>query len=305
MALGAADVGEDLLPPLRGTIQILRLGRRQGTDVGVGVRHQYRAHLGLGQGVHTRRNRLAANRALAEKVRYRHTLLDVERPFIELGQRGGERLPAEPADSAIEEPVHSSRHAITVAVVRIGESEDRGFRNGIEQSEPEQVRRRSLSSGRLRRNRLRIDPQRGLERWGDRKLEDRSAPVRQRVAEAVRTEHASIQLGERSAAPRHRLVVASGAALVVEERAQPCFRGEFLIEDDAALLEPIALVTGETVERVTRLRRPVTAYRPKKTCQENYRSDPLCWAAHGHLISVESRSSSIRSAWLPWGVFRY
>jgi hypothetical protein len=52
-------------------------------------------------------------------------------------------------------------------------------------------------------------------------------------------------------------------------------RGEDLVENDAALLEPIALVTGETVERIACLRCAVTAHRPDQPCEEGYGSKRL------------------------------
>jgi len=89
--------------------------------------------------------RIPTDRLLRWVVRVGDPHLHDEGVAIELAQRRHLRLAAEPPDAAVCRPVGAARNSVAVAVERVRARQDFTLGDGIEQPEPEHIRRRSVA----------------------------------------------------------------------------------------------------------------------------------------------------------------
>src|SRR2546425_595423 len=108
----------------------------------------------------------------------------------------------------------------------------------------------------VRRERLRVDAQRGLEGGRHVLLDDRPPFARERVAHGSRSERGGMNL-DLITASAGRVFVTLAARRGVEQRTEPRLRREYAVEDSLAALEPVKLLAGEAPQRIARFDRLV------------------------------------------------
>ena len=251
VAAGAPDPREQLpaLSPFVG--QGCGGGRGEKAHEGVGEVELLLIDFGVGDGIDARRDRGAADRLLGRLGRLRHAHLGDERAGVEFVEGRDECLATEPADPSVHEAVGAPPDAVVVSVGGVGVAEDHRVRHGVE--EPAAEDREGgphAASGRVLRERLRVDAECGLQGGRDLQLDHGTALAREWVACGAGVERRRVHFHFVAAAARDRLFVALPAPGGVEQGPEALLRREQAVEDDAAAAEAVLLCAAQATERV-------------------------------------------------------
>jgi len=169
----AADLREHQGAQHAGRVERRAGRRRQETHERIRGVELRGADLGLGERIHTGRQRLTAHRLLGLVDGIGDAHLHHERIAVELAQRRRLCLAAEAAEAAVRRAVGAARNAVAVAVERVRTRQNHGIGHRIEQAEAEHVGRRAVAGvGGDRRDRLTRDMQEVGERRRDLLLND-------------------------------------------------------------------------------------------------------------------------------------
>ena len=235
------------------------LGRRwrEETDEGVGLVERLLVDFRLGHRVDPCGDRLPTDRLFRRDRRARDSLLGGVGPAVELDERGDERLSAEASDPPVEEAIGAPGNSIVISIIGIRIRQDGRLRDRVQEAKAEDIGRRSMRDrGRLDGLRLAVDPEGRVKSRSHLLLDHESALVDQGIAEPGRRQkRAHVHLDLVAASPDGGILVALGAGVRVEDRAQARLRREYRGEPSLAAVEERSFLGGQPDERLTRLGR--------------------------------------------------